>query len=82
MSHKKKIQWVNEIPISKQKERCKTCVYRGRVCGSSNKSQSCCNYMLITGNRRQSEPGDKCDKYISGTPKWVDDIGAEDLMED
>ena len=40
-------------------ERCWECNYNGRIMFD----ELCCDYMLITGEKRGCPAGDKCDKF-------------------
>lgn len=40
------------------------CLYHPEHCLSYN-----CDYMLLTGKKRESKPGRNCDKYQKATPK-------------
>lgn len=40
------------------------CLYHPECCLGYN-----CDYMLLTGKKRESKPGRNCDKYQKATPK-------------
>lgn len=47
----------------RQKDDCRTCIYRERVSGTAGK----CNYLSITGHsRNKGQPEEICSKYVRG----------------
>lgn len=49
-------------------ERCWECEYHGEIMFD----ELCCDYMLITNNKRGCPAGDKCDKFESSKNKDVE----------
>ena len=49
-------------------ERCWECKYHGEIMFD----ELCCDYMLITNNKRGCPAGDKCDKFESSKNKDVE----------
>ena len=45
--------------VSLVSERCENCKYKGEVLFG----ERCCDYILITGKKRECPAGDECDKF-------------------
>jgi len=57
--------------IKNPKFRCNKCIYGVRDINNSYPSGTC-NYILVTGHRRQSDPLN-CDKFKEGEAAWKDE---------